>query len=176
LRQIDVASGHHDAELCAVVTAWPDEPAHPVPEAEAAAPDAGLRALTRYDLDGDTFTPSKSGDYIMAADVDALAAAPVERYDRSWWHYADDCPVAPDAALTALTDARAALAAHRSSDPSTAPYCYVDPVQYPHPGHERSSDPSPGLAEKLMRHPNVEFPIAPAPGIHPWTLASDESE
>lgn len=31
LRQIDVASGHHDAELCAVVTAWPDEPAHPVP-------------------------------------------------------------------------------------------------------------------------------------------------
>jgi len=40
LRQIDVASDHRDAELCAVVTAWPDEPAHPVPEAEAAAPDA----------------------------------------------------------------------------------------------------------------------------------------
>ena len=38
---------------------------------------------------------------------------------------------------------RAALAAHRSSDPSPDRYCYVDPVQYPHPGHHRSSDPPP---------------------------------
>jgi hypothetical protein len=36
-------------------------------------------APTRYDLDGDTFTPSPHGDYIMAEDFDRWVRASQER-------------------------------------------------------------------------------------------------
>ena len=86
---------------------------------DRAAPDAGLQELTRYDLDGDTFTPSKSGDYIMAEDVGALAAAPdaglreVARLMDGIIRHVETWSTPPtDGFLDDLRSVRAALAAH----------------------------------------------------------------